>query len=125
MEKKLSNNRILYTDLVCLSSTNFEDLNKNTFPPNALIELANKNKQFDDFITRDSLKNELLSFSGNWNEFKKSVSESYEVINYDKDDDNDIEMYTHISYCKSCMNSRYAVIWYYKNTICIAMLILV
>jgi len=36
---------------------NFEDINKKDLPSNALIELTNKVKQFDETITRDSLQN--------------------------------------------------------------------
>lgn len=54
MEKKFSKNQILYTDFACLSPVNFEDINKKDLPSNALIELTNKIKQFDETITRDS-----------------------------------------------------------------------
>lgn len=106
MEKKFSKNQILYSDFACLSPVNFEDINKKDFPPNALIELTNKIKQFDETITRDSLQHELLSFSSNWNELKKSVPESYEVVTYDDiEDEEDVDnKTTHKSYCKSCMD---------------------
>jgi len=106
MEKKFSKNKILYTDFACLSPVNFEDINKRNFPPNALVELTNKIKRFDETITRDSLQNELLSFASNWNELKKSVPESYEVVTFNEiQDEEDVENKTmNKSHCKSCMN---------------------
>jgi len=89
-----------------LSPVNFEDINKKDLPSNALIELTNKIKQFDETITRDSLQNELLSFSSNWNEQKKSVPESYEIDTYDEiQDEEDFGNKTmYKSHCTSCMN---------------------
>ncbi|KAL4097418.1 hypothetical protein QTP88_022201 [Uroleucon formosanum] len=105
MEKKFSKNQILYTDFACLSPVNFEDINKRNFPPNALVELTNKIKRFDERITRDSLQNELLSFASNWNELKKSVPESYKVVTFNEIQDEDVENKTmNKSHCKSCMN---------------------
>ncbi|KAL4143307.1 hypothetical protein QTP88_005653 [Uroleucon formosanum] len=106
MEKKFSKNQILYTDFACLSPVNFEDINKKDLPSNALIELTNKIKQFDETITRDSLQNELLSFSSNWNGLKKSVPESYEIDTYDEiQDEEDFGNKTmYKSHCTSCMN---------------------
>lgn len=57
MEKKFSKNQILYTDFACLSPANFDDIKKKDLPSNALIELTNKIKQFDETITKDSLQN--------------------------------------------------------------------
>ncbi|KAL4122585.1 hypothetical protein QTP88_014887 [Uroleucon formosanum] len=103
---EFSKNQILYTDFACLSPVNFEDINKRNFPPNALVELTNKIKRFDETITRDSLQNELLSFASNWNELKKSVPESYEVATFNEiQDEEDVENKTmNKSHCKSCMN---------------------
>jgi len=106
MEKKFSKNQILYTDFACLSPVNFEDINKKDLPSNALIELTNKIKQFDESITKDRLQNEFLSFSSNWNELKKSVPESYEIDTYDEiQDEEDFGNKTmYKSRCTSCMN---------------------
>lgn len=106
MEKMFSKNQILYTDFAYLSPVNFEDINKKDLLSNALIELTNKIKQFDETITRDSLQSELLSFSSNWNELKKSVPESYEIDTYDEiQDEEDFGNKTmYKSHCTSCMN---------------------
>jgi hypothetical protein len=63
-------NKKLYTDFACLSPSNFEDLQKNQLPTNALYELTEKIKPFDETITTDYLRSELLSFSKNWNGLK-------------------------------------------------------
>ncbi|KAL4091505.1 hypothetical protein QTP88_026181 [Uroleucon formosanum] len=70
------------------------------------VELTNKIKRFDETITRDSLQNELLSFASNWNELKKSVPESYEVVTFNEiQDEEDVENKTmNKTHCKSCMN---------------------
>jgi len=65
-------NKKLYTDFACLSPSNFEDLQKNKLPTNALYELTEKIKPFDETITTDDLRSELLNFSKNWNSLKKS-----------------------------------------------------
>jgi hypothetical protein len=105
MEKKFSKNQILYTDFACLSLVNFEDINKKDLPSNALIELTNIIKQFDETISRESLQNELLSFSSNWNELNKSVPESYEIVTYDEIQDEDVGNITmYKSHSTSCMN---------------------
>ncbi|KAL4091299.1 hypothetical protein QTP88_026006 [Uroleucon formosanum] len=90
MEKKFSKNQILYTDFACLSPVNFEDINKRNFPPQCF----------------NSLQNELLSFASNWNELKKSVPESYEVVTFNEiQDEEDVENKTmNKTHCKSCMN---------------------
>lgn len=106
MEKKFLKNLSLYTDLACLFPTNFRDLNKSNFPPNALTKFANKIKQFDKSISRDGLLNELYSFYSNWHELKKSVPESYKVANYDdlQYEDNVEIKTTQISHCVLYMN---------------------
>jgi len=91
MEKKFSSNKALYTDLSCLSPNNFEDIINNKLPSNALVELCKVLKNFDDLITIESLRNELLSFAENWKHLKKSLPEEYiinEDIHLDTDDDN-------------------------------------
>lgn len=90
IEKKFLGNKKLYTDLACLSPSNFEDLQKNKLPTNALNELTEKIKPFDETITTVDLRNELLSFSRNWNGLKKSVQETYEAYkNVEVEDDFD------------------------------------
>lgn len=64
--------------------TNFEDLNKSNNLLNALFELTNEIKQFDKAITKDNLQTKFLNFSNNWNTLKKSIPESYEVVNCDE-----------------------------------------
>ncbi|KAF0683518.1 Uncharacterized protein FWK35_00033894, partial [Aphis craccivora] len=82
-------NKKMYTDFACLSPSNFEDLQNNKLPATALYELTEKVKPFEQTITVDSLKSELLSFSRNWNNLKKSIPETYETYkNVESDDDN-------------------------------------
>lgn len=39
MKKKFSSNKMLYTDLSCLSPYNFGDISNEKLPSNALVEL--------------------------------------------------------------------------------------
>lgn len=82
IEKKFLGNKKIYTDFACLSPR------KQT-------------------ITADGLKSELLSFSRNWNNLKKSIPETYETYkNVESDDDNlyNNEISTEKSHCNTCMN---------------------
>jgi hypothetical protein len=112
MEKKFSSNKMLYTDLSCLSPNNFGDISNEQLPSNALVELCKVLKYFDNFITIEKLRNELLSFASNWKYLKKSVPDEY-IVNKDiqdtDDDDNDDvdnneEKIASSKMCKSCMN---------------------
>lgn len=107
IEKKFLGNKKIYTDFACLSPSNFEDLQNNKLPVTALYELTEKIKAFEQTITVDDLKSELLSFSRNWNNLKKSIPETYETYkNVESDDDNlyNNEISTEKSHCNTCMN---------------------
>lgn len=107
IEKKFLGNKKMYTDFACLSPSNFEDLQNNKLSATALYELTEKIKPFEQTITVDSLKSELLSFSRNWINLKKSIPETYETYkNVESDDDNlyNNEISTEKSHCNTCMN---------------------
>ncbi|KAL4118971.1 hypothetical protein QTP88_011849 [Uroleucon formosanum] len=57
MEKKFTSNKMLYTDLSCLSPNNFGDISNEKLPSNALVELCKVLKYFDNFITTEKLRN--------------------------------------------------------------------
>ncbi|CAI6370621.1 unnamed protein product [Macrosiphum euphorbiae] len=101
IEKKFLGNKKMYTDFACLSLSNFEDLQKNKLPA------TDKIKPFEQTITTDGLRSELLSFSRNWSNLKKSIPETYEAYKEVESDDGDLlsnEISTEKSHCKSCMN---------------------
>ncbi|XP_025203834.1 uncharacterized protein LOC112600743 [Melanaphis sacchari] len=107
IEKKFLGNKKMYTDFACLSPSYFEDLQKNNLPATALYELTSKIKPFEQTITTDGLKSELLSFSRNWSNLKKSIPETYEAYKNVESDDGDLfdnEISTEKSHCKTCMN---------------------
>lgn len=79
IEKKFSTNMSLHKDLNFLSPSNFEDLQKQNLPPNALKKFSEVVCKFDFDISYDQLRAKFHSFIQNWNRLKKSLPESFDM----------------------------------------------
>lgn len=67
MRRRFLKHRDLYTDLSCLSPTNFKEITENGLSDVALTTLSNKLIQFNKNVSNENIKNELINFAENWN----------------------------------------------------------
>jgi hypothetical protein len=93
----------LHGDLNFLSLNNFEDLQKQNIPPNALKKLYKVLCKFDSDISYDQLRAEFHSFIKNWNGLKKSLPESFEIQLNESENENEENNTVQLE-CKSCNN---------------------
>lgn len=78
--RRFLKHRDLYTDLSCLSPTNFKVITEQGLSNIPLTTLSNKLIQFNKNASDENIKNELISFAENWNKLKKSIPETYATI---------------------------------------------
>lgn len=125
MRRRFLKHRDLYTDLSCLSPTNFKEITEQGLSSIALTTLSNKLIQFNKNATNENIKNELISFAENWNKLKKSIPETY-AISYMKNNieeeeavlidtqKNDHDSTTFCKSCKNCFLCCYTVLTKYN-----------
>lgn len=113
MRRRFLKHRDLYTDLSCLSPTNFKEITEQGLSNIALTTLSNKLQQFNKNASNENIKNELKSFAENWNKLKKSIPETYATIymkNNNEEEDEEVLVDTQTNdndsttLCKSCKN---------------------
>lgn len=123
MRRRFIKHRNLYTDLLCLSPSNFKEITENGLPDIALTTTL-KNKLIQ-FSKNQNIKNELISFAENWNKLKKSIPETFDTIymkNEEQDEevldtqknDNDYDLTTVCKSCKNCFLCCYFVLTKYN-----------
>jgi len=71
MRRRFLKHRDLYTDLSCLSPSNFKEITEQRLSDIELTILNNKLQQFNKNASNKNIKNELISFAENWNKLKK------------------------------------------------------
>ena len=88
--KKEKKNGTLYRDLACLSPAQFKEL-KISLHHGALQKLSEVLKQFDNDVTLEKLRSELVSLANNWDRLKNSISDEYTLYGSDSENESEAE----------------------------------